>query len=69
MTTTDEFAYALLDRESRNLLGEWNSYEEAEETYLSYVRAAGKVVESLELWHGDERIHVDPDKIGAVTAA
>lgn len=65
----DEFAYVLLDRKSRNFLGEWNSYEEAEETYLSYIRAAPEAVEDLELWNEDQRIHVDPEKISAVTAA
>ena len=65
----DEFAYVLLDRWSKNFLGEWDTYEEAEETYLEYVRAAPEAVERLELWHEDERIHVDPAKINAVTAA
>ena len=65
----DEFAYVLLDRWSKNFLGEWHTYEEAEETYLEYIRADPEAIERLELWHEDERIHVDPEKITAVTAA
>lgn len=49
--------------------GEWHTYEEAEETYLLYIRAAPEAVGRLELWHDAERIHVDPAKISAVTAA
>ena len=41
----DEFAYVLLDRWSKNFLGEWDTYEEAEETYLSYIRAAPEAFE------------------------
>ena len=65
----DEFEYVLLDRATANFLGEWHTYEEAEETYLEYIRAAPDAIERLELWHDDERIHVDPEKINAVTAA
>ena len=52
-----------------NFLGEWHTYEEAEEAYPEYIRADPNAVERLELWHEDERIHVDPEKISAVTAA
>ncbi len=65
----DEFEYVLLDRETANFLGEWHGYEEAEATYLEYIRAAPEAVDRLELWHLNQRIHVDPAKIAAVTAA
>jgi hypothetical protein len=65
----DELEYVLLDRATANFLGEWHTYEEAEETYLEYIRAAPEAIERLELWHEDERIDVDPEKINAVTAA
>ena len=65
----EEFGSVLFDRWSRNFLGEWHTYEEAEETYPEYIRADPNAVERLELWHEDERIHVDPEKISAVTAA
>ena len=65
----DDFAYFLLDRASRNILGEWHTYEEAEETYPEVIRADPDAIERLELWHEDERIFVDPAKIDAVTAA
>jgi hypothetical protein len=65
----DEFEYVLLDRLSRNFLGEWHTYDEAEATYLEYIADAPTHVDRLELWHLDQRIHVDPEKIRAVTAA
>lgn len=71
VTTTDdeEFEYVLLDRLSQNFLGEWHTYDEAEREYLAYIAEAPQAVDRLELWHEDERIHVDPEKIAAVTAA
>jgi hypothetical protein len=65
----DEFEYVLLDRLSRNFLGEWHTYDEAEATYLEYIADAPTHVDRLELWREDKRIHVDADKIRAVTAA
>ena len=65
----DTFKYVLLDRATANFLGEWHTYEEAEETYLEYIRVAPDAIERLELWHEDKRIRVDPEKISAVTAA
>ncbi len=65
----DDFPYVLLDRASSNFLGEWHTYEEAEAGYLEWVGAAPQAVADLELWHEDKRIHVDPEKIRAVTAA
>ena len=41
----EEFGYVLFDRGSRNFLGEWHTYEEAEETYLEYIRADPNAVE------------------------
>lgn len=71
LTTTDdeEFEYVLLDRLSQNFLGEWHTYDEAEREYLAYIAEAPSDVDRLELWHEDKRIHVDPAKIAAVTAA
>ena len=43
----DKFEYVLLDRATANFLGEWHTYEEAEETYLSYIRAAPEAFEHL----------------------
>ncbi len=65
----DGCEYVLLDRVTVNFLAEWHTYEEAEAGYLEWVRAAPENVDRLELWHEDERIHVDPEKIRAVTAA
>jgi len=67
--TMDDFEYVLLDRATANFLGEWHTYEEAEVTYLEYVREAPEAVDRLELWHLDQRIQVDLEKIRAVTAA
>lgn len=64
----EEFEYVLLDRLTRNFLGEWHTYGEAERTYLEYISSAPSHVERLELWYLDKRIHVDPAKIAAVTA-
>lgn len=66
---SEDFEYVLLDRATRNFLDEWHTYEEAEAGYLEWVRAAPQAVDSLELWFEDTRIHVDPEKIRAVTAA
>ena len=65
----EDFEYVLLDRLSMNFLGEWHTYEEAEASYLEWVGAAPQAVGHLELWFEDKRIHVDPEKIRAVTAA
>ncbi|MCZ7588272.1 MAG: hypothetical protein M5U27_05285 [Gaiella sp.] len=68
-TDNDEFEYVLLDRLSKNFLGEWHTYDEAEREYLAYIAEAPSDVDRLELWRDDKRIHVDPAKIAAVTAA
>lgn len=65
----EAFEYVLLDRLSKNFLGEWHTYDEAEKAYLEYVAEAPSHLDRLELWFEDERIHVDPEKIRAVTAA
>lgn len=65
----DEFEHVLLDRATANFLADWHADEEAEETYLEYIRAAPDAVERLEIWHDGERVHVGPEKINAVTAA
>lgn len=65
----EEFEYVLLDRLSSNFLGEWHTYDEAEKTYLEYIADAPSHVNRLELWFEDRRIHVDAERIRAVTAA
>lgn len=65
----EDFEYVLLDRVTRNFLGEWHTYDEAEKEYLEYIAIAPTHVDRLELWHEDERVHVDPEKIRAVTVA
>jgi hypothetical protein len=64
-----EFEYVLLDRVTRNFLGEWHTYDEAEKEYLAYIALEPTHVDRLELWCEDKRIYVDPDKIRAITAA
>ena len=66
-----KLVYLLLDRASRNFLGEFETFEEAEETLLRYVRAAPQATADLEIWHEDstEPIRVDPEKIRRVTTA
>lgn len=64
-----DFEYVLLDRLSKNFLGEWHTYEEAETAYLEYLAEAPSHLDRLELWCDDERVQVDPEKIRAVTAA
>ncbi len=60
----DEFAYVLLDRWSTNYLGEWHTYEEAEETYLEYIRADPDGVARL-----DARPRENPRRHTGVKAA
>jgi hypothetical protein len=55
--------FILLDRASRNILGEFESPEDAQTERLEYVRAAPDAAESLEIWHGDVRVPVDPESL------
>jgi hypothetical protein len=61
--------YVLLDRATCNQLGEFETLEEAEETYFRYVSGDPTAAEHLEIWHEDDgRLEVDPEKIRRVTA-
>jgi hypothetical protein len=65
----NEPEYILLDRATRNQLGEFDTFEKAEETFFRYVSAAPSAAEHLEIWHEDDgRLEVDPEKIRRVTA-
>ena len=66
-----DLVYLLLDRASRNFLGEFETFEKAEETLLRYVAADPSAAPDLEIWHedGTEPIPVDPEKLRKFTAA
>ena len=65
-----EADFALFDRASGNQLGEFRTFEEAEETLLRYVRASPRSAADLEISHEDgRRLRVDPQKLRAITAA
>ena len=55
--------FILLDRASRNILGEFESLEDAQTERLEYVSAAPDAAESLEIWHGDVQVPVDPESL------
>lgn len=63
--------YVLVDQETMNQLGEFETFEEAEEVFFRYVRPSPSAAEHLEIWHedGTEPIPVDPDKLRRFTAA
>ena len=62
--------YLLLDRASRNFLGEFETFEEAEKTLLRYVAACPEAADDLEVWHEDgTQLAVDPEKLRPFTAA
>ncbi len=65
-----EQPYLLLDRETKNFLGEFATFEEAEEAFFRFVGASRSAAEHLEIWRedGTEPIPVDPEKLRAVTA-
>lgn len=67
--TMDELPYVLLDRRTANFLGEWKTYEEAEQVYLEYVQEDLAAIQRLEIWFEDERVYVDPEKLRPFTAA
>ncbi len=65
-----EKPYVLLDRASRNFLGEFETLGEAEAALLRFVRADASAADDLELWHDDrERVPVDPEKLGPAAGA
>ena len=55
--------FILLDRASRNILGEFESLEDAQAERLEYVSAAPDAAESLEIWRGDVQVPVDPESL------
>ena len=63
--------YRLFDRLTGNFLGEFETYEEAEEAFFDFVRPHPPAAEHLEIWDedGTEPIRVDPEKIRRVTTA
>jgi hypothetical protein len=61
--------YVLLDQLSMNQLGEFATFEEAEEVLLRYVAADARAAEHLEIWLEDDRLPVDPDKLRRASAA
>jgi hypothetical protein len=65
------YRFIVFDRISRNQLGEFPTVEAAEECFLRFVRAEPTAAEHLEIWDDDKgiKLHVDPEKISAVTAA
>jgi len=68
---SSEAEYILFDRASGNQLGEFATFEKAEETFLRYVAADPSAAPDLEIWHedGTEPMPVDPEKLRRFTAA
>ncbi len=65
-----EKPYVLLDRASRNFVGEFETFEEAETALLRFVKADVSAAGDLELWHEErERLPVDPEKLRRATGA
>jgi hypothetical protein len=63
--------FIVFDRLSRNQLGEFSTLEAAEECFLRFVGADPTADKHLEIWDDDKgiKLHVDPEKVSAVTAA
>ena len=61
--------FILLDRASRNILGEFASLEDAQADRLEWVRSAPDAADCLEIWHGDVRVPVDPESLHTSPAA
>jgi hypothetical protein len=61
--------FILLDRASRNILGEFGSLEDAQTDRIVWVGAEPDAAESLEIWHGDIRIPVEPGSFHTSPAA
>ena len=65
-----EKPYVLLDRASRNFVGEFETFEEAETALLRFVKAEPDTADDLELWHEEStRLPVDPEKLPRATGA
>lgn len=54
-------AFILLDRGSRNILGEFESLEDARAERAEYVNTAPDAAQSLEIWNGDVQVPADPE--------
>jgi hypothetical protein len=61
--------FILLDRASRNILGEFESLEDARTDRLEWVGAAPEAADNLEIWHGDVQVPVDPESLHTSPAA
>jgi hypothetical protein len=61
--------FILLDRASRNILGEFESLQDAQTDRLEWVGAAPEAAQSLEIWHGDIQVPVDPESLHTSPAA
>ncbi len=63
-----EQPYVLLDRASRNFLGEFETFPEAEAALLRFVAAEPGAAGGLEVWHEErERVAIDPEKLRGAT--
>ena len=61
--------FIILDRASRNILGEFESLADAQADRLEWVGPAPEAAESLEIWHGDVRVPVDTESLHTSPAA
>lgn len=63
--------FILFDRASGNQLGEFATYEQAEDVFFRFVLADPSAADSLEIWDesGTEPIPVDPEKTRRSTTA
>lgn len=59
----NDATFILLDRASRNILGEFGSLADAMNDRQEWVSAEPDAAESLEIWHGDVQIPVDPGSL------
>ncbi len=64
-----EEPFILLDRASRNILGEFESLDDARTDRLEWVDAASDAEENLEIWHGDAQDPIDPESLQPSPAA
>ena len=70
---SSEVEYVVFDRLSMNQLGEFATFEEAEECFFRFVVADPTSAEHILIWRDDgtdmEQVDVDPEKIRRLTAA
>lgn len=71
VTSMSKGRYTLLDRASRNFLGEFDTLAEAEETLARFLLHAPEAATDLEIWDDDEgvRVEVDPGTLRPAPAA